>query len=82
MNEHSPVDVLNKVGAMVDALEPANAEVVINLAIRMQHMVKDAGSLGVLALSLCSASITAGLQVDALKEKRIVVAGSSNDPRH
>ena len=74
----TPQEILERVGAAVDALDPANAEVVINLAIRMQHMVKDAGSLGVLAMSLCSASITAGLAIE--RDKRIVVA--ANDPRY
>ena len=68
MTERTPVEILEAIGARVDALPPEDAEVVINLALRIQHIVKGAGTHGVLALSLCSASITAGLQLDAQKE--------------
>lgn len=77
----TPEEIFKKTCATVDALSPENAEVVIELALRMQRMVKGAGSLGVLALSLCSSSITAGLALEQ-DRPRIVAAGPVNDPMH
>jgi hypothetical protein len=62
----TPGEILEKVQARLDDLQPADAALVVALAGELQARVLQYDHLGLLAMSLCSARITAGIEPSQL----------------
>lgn len=70
----TPQEILEKIEAALDALQPADAAMVVALAGELQARVLQYDHIGLLAMSLCSARITAGIEPSHLVqvEKRVL----------